>query len=42
MFSSATPKQIGPWGVKLAAMLEADGWKVWWDTNGDDFRKVND
>jgi hypothetical protein len=19
--------------MKLAAMLEAEGWKVWWDTN---------
>src|SRR5262245_61156768 len=28
--------------LKLAAMLEAEGWKVWWDTSltiGDDFRK---
>jgi hypothetical protein len=27
--------------LKLAAMLEAEGWKVWWDTSlipGDDFR----
>ena len=29
-----------PLASKLAAMLEAEGWKVWWDTNlaaGDDF-----
>ena len=27
--------------LKLATMLEAEGWKVWWDTSltiGDDFR----
>jgi hypothetical protein len=27
--------------LKLAAMLEAEGWKTWWDTSlipGDDFR----
>jgi TIR domain len=31
-----------PLALKLAAMLEAEGWKVWWDTSltiGDDFRK---
>ena len=31
-----------PLAVKLAAMLEAEGWKVWRDTSlliGDDFRK---
>src|SRR5262245_20829697 len=31
-----------PLAFKLAAMLEAEGWKVWWDTTlipGDDFRK---
>jgi hypothetical protein len=22
-----------PLALKLAAMLEAEGWKVWWDTN---------
>ena len=30
-----------PLALKLAAMLEAEGWKVWWDTSltiGDDFR----
>jgi hypothetical protein len=30
-----------PLALKLAAMLEAEGWKVWWDTGlipGDDFR----
>jgi hypothetical protein len=30
-----------PLALKLAAMLEAKGWKVWWDTSltiGDDFR----
>src|SRR5262245_42208991 len=30
-----------PLASKLAAMLEAEGWKVWWDTSltiGDDFR----
>jgi hypothetical protein len=29
-----------PLALKLAAMLEAEGWKVWWDTSlaiGDDF-----
>jgi hypothetical protein len=29
--------------LKLVAMLEAEGWKVWWDTSlaiGDDFRNV--
>jgi TIR domain-containing protein len=30
-----------PLALKLATMLEAEGWKVWWDTSlaiGDDFR----
>jgi hypothetical protein len=30
-----------PLASKLVAMLEAEGWKVWWDTSlaiGDDFR----
>src|SRR5499427_10068450 len=30
-----------PLALKLAAMLEAEGWSVWWDTSlaiGDDFR----
>ena len=30
-----------PLALKLAAMLESEGWKVWWDTSltiGDDFR----
>jgi hypothetical protein len=30
-----------PLALKLAAMLEAEGWKTWWDTSlipGDDFR----
>jgi hypothetical protein len=30
-----------PLASKLAAMLEAEGWKVWWDTSltiGDGFR----
>ena len=30
-----------PLASKLAAMLEAEGWKIWWDTSltiGDDFR----
>src|SRR5215472_11525103 len=30
-----------PLALKLAAMLEAEGWKVWWDTSltiGNDFR----
>jgi len=30
-----------PLALKLVAMLEAEGWKVWWDTSlaiGDDFR----
>jgi hypothetical protein len=29
-----------PLALKLAAMLEAEGWTVWWDTSltiGDDF-----
>jgi hypothetical protein len=52
-FVSATPglamgdvfisyaKTDRPLALKLAAMLEAEGWKVWWDTSltiGDDFR----
>src|SRR5215471_12135342 len=34
-------KSDRPLALKLAAMLEAEGWKVWWDTSltiGDDFR----
>jgi hypothetical protein len=30
-----------PLALKLAAMLEGEGWKVWWDTSltiGDEFR----
>src|SRR5215475_3925717 len=30
-----------PLALKLAAMLEAEGWRTWWDTSlaiGDDFR----
>jgi hypothetical protein len=30
-----------PLALKLAAMLEAEGWTTWWDTSltiGDDFR----
>ena len=30
-----------PLALKLVAMLEAEGWEVWWDTSlsiGDDFR----
>ena len=35
------PKADRPLALKLAAMLEAEGWKTWWDTSlipGDDFR----
>ena len=41
MSSSATPNHDRPLALKLAAMLEAEGWNVWWDTSlttGDDFR----
>ena len=34
-------KSDWPLALKLVAMLEAEGWKVWWDTSlaiGDDFR----
>ena len=30
--------------LKLAAMLEAEGWKTWWDTSlipGDDFQRMS-
>jgi TIR domain len=42
VFISYSKKADRRLALKLAAMLEAEGWTTWWDTSltiGDDFRK---